>query len=706
MNRKKSLLLPLLAVIFTTLLAGQSRAVIPMEKYFDPRINREVDVKAGEILVKFKPGVAASGVSSLHAANGIVRIKQLPHGISKLSALNGRMPPRVADLLAAYLRDPRVEYAEPNFIVRALATTPNDTYYSNQWGLPQISAESAWDVQRGSAEVVIAIIDTGIDKTHADLSGKQTAGSWDFVDNDNDPDDQNGHGTHVAGIAAANTNNSAGVAGVSWNSKLLNLRVLDAYGTGEVADVVEAITYAASHDAKVLNLSLGSLSPMTGCQAAVNYAYSRGCVICAAAGNEYGTVINYPAGCDNVVGVAAVTRTDTHANYSNYNSSVDLCAPGGAATGGINGVYSTYLGNTYTYEAGTSMATPFVAGLTALMMAQYPGWSNDSIVQLMLNSADDLGGAGRDDYYGYGRINANRALTSGRVLPTPTVNSVASPTNVTLATLEGTMTSEANAVLVNGSSTDVTYPTTTSWRKTVSLEAGTNAFLIKARSAAGFESLSAALTVTVEAASFSDSVTGSSIVFPVGSTTVTPSVSATVYSNPAALGPYPVSTTLLGNAVEFTSNVASFSVPVTITLKIPSAGVNPRPYFWNTATGAWSDSGLSVTGKSSSSVSFQSSHLSIFGVFDVSGSLSSIYVYPNPFTRGSSAGVNFSGLIGTEKIAVYSVTGDQVISQDVGGANNWVWGAVNQSGAAVARGMYYYVITQGANRKTGKIAIL
>jgi thermitase len=782
---KKAALLLLSTLLFLT--AVTAAAPLKIEKYYDPKLGREVDVVAGEVLVKYKPGTAR------------------PLGVQQLSA---NVP--VAKLLEQYQNDPTVEYAEPNFIVRAFVTTPNDTDYALQWALPQIHADDAWDITRGSAEAIIAIIDSGIDKTHTDLSGKQTADSWDYVDGDADPDDAYGHGTHVSGIAGANTNNATGVAGVSWGSKLMNLRVLDAAGSGSTADMNAAIIRAADNGAKVINLSLGSPSYSINGQNAVNYAYGKGCIIFAAAGNDYNTTINYPAGYDNVIGVAAVTKTDTHSTYSNYNSTVDLCAPGGANLGGANDIYSTKRINTYGYMAGTSMATPFVSGLAALVRSVHPDWSPAAVYQWLIDASDELGVAGRDDYFGYGRINARRAtlpvehdppkltlirpnggelflsgstetiswiatdegggipyhgisiycstdegatfpltiandisnsgsynwlvptmepshalvkivakdlfdntsievsarsfIITRYALPAPTVKPLPSPTNVTVVTLEGTMTSEATVVLVNDSAAGVTLPTATTWAKTVALVDGTNMFRIRVRNSLGAESAETILTITAEAVTFSDSATGSSIVFPVGSSTTTPSVSASVYSNPAGLGPYPVSTSLVGNAINFTSNVTTFSLPITITLRITGGGsVNPKAYYWDPAAGAWNGTGLTVTAKTGNSVSFQSTHLSIFGIFDVSGALSAVNIYPNPCSSGS---VNFSGLSGSETINIYNLTGDTVISQNVGGANNWVWNAVNQSGGTVSRGIYYYVITQGTNRRAGKIAIL
>ncbi|MFA5113725.1 MAG: S8 family serine peptidase [Candidatus Margulisiibacteriota bacterium] len=702
-------------LLFAVLFIATAAAAKPLkiEKYFDPRLGRTVDVVAGEVLVKFKPGYAASGIKA----------KALSLGVQQLSA---DVP--VGKLLAAYQNDPRVEYAHPNYIVRAFATTPNDPAYSLQWGLPQIKADQAWDIQRGTAEAVIAIVDSGIDKTHTDLVGQawdnkneipangidddgngyiDDITGWDFYEGDNDPNDLFGHGTHVAGIAAATTNNGVGVAGVSWGSRVMNLRILNENGDGNVADLNDALYYAANNGAKVINLSLGVDVPDNTTRTAVAYAIGKGCAIFAAAGNDGDPTMNYPAGYTDVVGVAAVTKLDTHSSFSNYNSSVDLCAPGGTATNPpTNNIYSCFIVNSYTYEAGTSMATPFAAGLAALVQSQHPSWSGDMIGHQLMLTADDLGGAGRDDYYGYGRINALKAVTESGSPPAPTVDRYTSPTNVAALTLTGTKSADSTLILVNGTSEGVAYPTATTWWRSLTLAAGTNAFALKAVNALGLESDATNFAITLEAVTYSDPVSGASIVFPVGCSSTAPVVTAEVVADPSALKPYPIGADLFGQAVNFSSTVTTFTLPITVTLKIPSAGVNPLPYYWDPVSGVWLDGAFTVTARTSNALSYQTYHLSTHAVFDVTGTLNSILIYPNPFQPGTGSGVYFSGLNGSETISIYNVNGDKVKSQAAAGENSWCWDGTTAAGQQVARGIYFYVINQGTNKRTGKIAIL
>lgn len=293
---------------------------------------------------------------------------------------------------------------------------PNDPAYEggDQWGLNKTEGPKAWGITTGSSLVTVAVIDTGVDLDHPDLQDKILAG-WDFVNNDAYPDDDHSHGTHVAGIAAAATNNALGIAGVSWGARIMPVKVLDSGGNGYMDDVIASMEYAADHGVQVLNLSLGSVTSSSALQDAVNYARNRGAVVIAAAGNcgsgciiggqYYYNPLMYPASCQNVVGVAATTSTDGWASFSEHNTYVDLSAPG-------VGIYST-IPNGYGYKDGTSMATPFVSGLAALVLSRWPDYTPSQVETALFSNADDLGSSGRDDYFGYGRINAFHTLLYG-----------------------------------------------------------------------------------------------------------------------------------------------------------------------------------------------------------------------------------------------------------------------------------------------------
>jgi thermitase len=371
---------------------------------------------AGHILVKFKPGVSRPSVQRALAAQSLTVAGAVPSlDVLKVSVKPGQELAEVAALRG----DPNVLYAEPDYIARAQPTTPNDPYYASQWGLPKIGAPLAWDMTTGSSAVVIAIVDTGIDLTHPDFDcpGKLMAG-WNFVAGNNDPDDDNGHGTHVAGIAAACGNNGIGVAGVAWGATLMPVKVLDSVGSGYYSDVANGVTYAVDNGARIVNLSLGGMSDDYTLAGAVQYAHDHGVLVVAAAGNcaqdgyqcsnIYNPVI-YPAAYATTLAVAATDPDDNWAWFSEYLPYVDVAAPG------VN-IYSTIPSTdpegTYGTMSGTSMATPYVSGLAALLWSFAPSLTLGQVENIIELTADDLGAPGKDDYFGYGRINAGQALSA------------------------------------------------------------------------------------------------------------------------------------------------------------------------------------------------------------------------------------------------------------------------------------------------------
>jgi thermitase len=370
------------------------------------------------LIVKYKTGVYPSQAQAVNRKHGVVTLKTMDRLNAHAVKTTGTMP---LELKIKELElDPAVEYAEPNYRRSITVTTPSDSYYASQWNLPKIRADYAWDIQKGSSGIIVAVIDTGVSLNHPDLSGRIVAG-YDFVDNDSVPADENGHGTHVAGIAAASTNNGTGVAGVDWNARIMPVRVLDSDGSGWDYDVVDGIIWAVDNGADVINMSLGGPSPNPSTlQAAIDYAYDHGVVVVAAAGNDAlkGNPVFYPASCNNTISVAAVDRYDTRASYSEYNEYVDVAAPGGDMNAAhTDWVLSTYWsssgGNAYAWSCGTSMASPHVAGLAALLLSHYPTATPDQIEAAITNTAVDLGTAGRDDLYGHGRIDAWSALNYG-----------------------------------------------------------------------------------------------------------------------------------------------------------------------------------------------------------------------------------------------------------------------------------------------------
>ncbi|MCF6136495.1 S8 family peptidase [Pseudalkalibacillus berkeleyi] len=291
-----------------------------------------------------------------------------------------------------------VEYAEQNATYHA-SYTPNDPFYESEQYAPQkVEADQAWDVTQSASSIKIAVIDTGVDYNHPDLAGKVIKG-YDFVQDDNDPMDEHYHGTHVSGIAAANTNNGEGIAGLAPNASILAVRVLDAEGSGTLDDVAQGIRYAADQGAQVINLSLGGLLGTQTLKDAVDYAWNKGSVVVAAAGNESSAKPSYPAYYSNAIAVAATDQNDNLAYYSNYGTWVDIAAPGSS-------VYSTMPGNTYDNLSGTSMASPVVAGVAGLLASQ--GRTASEIRTALEDTADNITGTGV--LFQNGRVNAANAV--------------------------------------------------------------------------------------------------------------------------------------------------------------------------------------------------------------------------------------------------------------------------------------------------------
>lgn len=285
--------------------------------------------------------------------------------------------------------------------VNVQETIPNDSFWLQQYGPGRVQLPQAWDVSTGASGVIIAVIDTGIDLDHPDLQSKLVPG-MNFVTGAQPPNDDHGHGTHVAGIAAASTNNSLGVAGASWGARLMPLKVLDATGNGDDADVAAAIVWAADHGANVINLSLGGPCPSPVMELAATYAYTMGVTLVAAAGNGAGPVL-CPGAAADVMAVAATDGSDQRASFSNFGPQVDIAAPGA-------GIYSTERGGGYGYRSGTSMAAPFVAGVAAILAGQPTFDSPDKIRAAIENTALDLGQLCADIYYGHGLAQAYEAL--------------------------------------------------------------------------------------------------------------------------------------------------------------------------------------------------------------------------------------------------------------------------------------------------------
>jgi thermitase len=366
---------------------------VPSVKAFSP-----AEFASGQILVRFRPGTTGSEIASVHGLNR----GQVLSTIDRIGVQMVRVPAgNELDAVARYQANPNVLYAEVDGIVKALSFTPNDPMLPDQWGLAKAEATLAWGVTKGSSTIRMAILDTGIDARHGDIKPKVVAAknfttSWTVSD-------RNGHGTHVAGIAAAVTNNAKGVAGMGFDSVLMNGKVLGDNGSGRWSWVANGIIWATDNGAKVINMSLGGTSYSATVENAVNYAWGKGVVLAAAAGNSNTDTLMYPAAYTNVIAVAATDEDDARASFSNFGTWVDVAAPG-------VDILSTYrragTRDRYARMNGTSMSSPFVAGLAGLVWTTGWGTNNTAVRDRIQATVDPIT---TDQPIG-GRINAARAV--------------------------------------------------------------------------------------------------------------------------------------------------------------------------------------------------------------------------------------------------------------------------------------------------------
>jgi subtilisin family serine protease len=449
---------------------GYSSSNIPEAPEFVP----------GEVIVKFKQnvgftlaqqtdGVVTTGISSIDTLNKRYGVtsqakvfetaeKPVSAEIPDLTNIYILTLPQDADIISIikeYQKDQNVEYAEPNYI-RKTCAIPNDPYYSQQWAHQNMQSEQAWDIEKGNSNVVIAIIDSGVDWNHPDLAANiwsnsgEIAGNgidddgngyiddirgWDFVDTtnpyctdidctdrDNDPMDNDGHGTHCAGIAGAVTDNGVGVAGMAWDCKIMALRSGYATEFGSVNDIdaiAKAIYYAANNSANVISMSFGGsfLSKLE--RDAMNYAYDEGVILVGGAGNSNTNKRHYPAASDNVIAVSATDSSETKVGFSNYGSWVDVAAPG-------LDIKSTYFDDTYITTDGTSMSCPYVAGLVGLILSNNPGFTQEEVKSILHSTTDPVTSS---EYIGIGRINAYKAIQVDSI-PIANLNSSLDDINV------------------------------------------------------------------------------------------------------------------------------------------------------------------------------------------------------------------------------------------------------------------------------------
>ena len=378
----------------------------------------------GEVLVIFKPTQTKTAMARTLKKLDCKIEHQISHEIVRTEIPDDETLESFIEKLEA---QPEVAFAQPNYIYQ-LAATVTDPYAnpSNpnyQWHLGIINAFDAWDITMGSSDIRVAVLDTGIDLTHPEFIGQIYSHTC-VVAGDGNAQDDDGHGTHVAGIIAAKAD-GVGSVGVAPNVQLI---IVDVFGYHDErfgatsADLIAGIQYAVSNGARVINMSLGGYYTNTAEEQAVNNAVNAGVVCIAAAGNDNTTATHYPSDFNACISVIATDRNDNRASYSNYGTAKDISAPGGSGTG-VNAILSSDIDGGYAYGSGTSMASPMVAGVAALMLSANNSLTVDQVKTILYGTAVDLGAPGKDIYFGHGRVNAYAAVLAASSPHTITASS-------------------------------------------------------------------------------------------------------------------------------------------------------------------------------------------------------------------------------------------------------------------------------------------
>ncbi|MES2948774.1 MAG: S8 family serine peptidase [Pseudomonadota bacterium] len=527
-----------------------------------------LDFAKGRILVAPREGLPDEEFNKILAVHGGKASKIGQSNLYIVHLTGNASEKAVAATLA---HNPHLKFAEVDGRVKS-TLVPNDSYLGSEWHLTKIKAASAWDTTQGTG-ITIAILDTGVDPTHPDLVGNLVPG-YNFYDNNTNTSDVCGHGTKVAGTAAASTGNGIGVAGVAGQAKIMPIRIAEATNGcyGSYSAIASGLIYAADHGARVANVSYGGLARSATVQSAAQYLKNKGGLTFVSAGNNGIDESIIPT--TTLIAVSATDGNDAKASWSSYGSFVALSAPG-------VGIWTTKNGGSYDAPSGTSFASPTAAGVAALMMAARPALDSTQLESLMYTSAVDLGVAGRDPYYGYGRVDAtagvqaalNAVIQADTHAPTASISSPAANASVSgLVAINVAATDNVGVARVelhvNGTTTaaDSVAPFGFSWDSTKTPN-GAATLMVKAYDAAGNAGTSAPVTVNV-----------ANTVPPITNDTAPPTVKIV---NPVA-GQVAGNVSISVNAAD-NSGAAGISLSLTIDGVVKASGTGGAlAYNWNT----------------------------------------------------------------------------------------------------------------------------
>jgi thermitase len=453
---------------------------------------------ADELLVGIRPGLSHAKARAMYEAHGGALIQEIP----QIQTHRIRVPAHALEAIQRVLsRRPEVKFVEKNEVFPP-DFTPNDPYYPYQWHLPKILADEAWDITQGSPGIIVAVLDTGVDPTHPDLKENLVAG-YNFYDLNTDTSDVYGHGTAVAGAASAQGNNRIGVASVAWHVRVMPVRIASPDGYAYTSTIAQGLTWAADHGARVMNVSFSGVAGSSTIRTAAQYVQNRGGVVVAAAGNC--ACLDATPENPYILSVSATDQNDYLASFSSRGEYVDVSAPGVS-------IASTTNGGGYGSVSGTSFASPITAGVAALMLSVNGNLAPGEIERLLESTAIDLGTAGYDTSFGFGRVNAKQAVqAAGNYNPvpdtTPPSASISSPANgdVVTGTITVTVSASDDVAVVNVQlyldgqlfANDTTGPFSFAWDTTQSTN-GSHTLQAKAYDGAGNSSLSSPVYVTAE----------------------------------------------------------------------------------------------------------------------------------------------------------------------------------------------------------------
>ncbi len=376
--------------------AAMLSCIVATSEAASPRTDRI----AGRLVVRERAGLTARALERALGAAGAHRVQELA-GL-EASVIEGD-DAELAAIEASLRRSGLFRSVERDYI--AQVAEANDIYFQAQWGLPRVGAPAAWALSSG-AGVIVGVLDTGVELTHPDLLGHLLTG-YDFLNDDDDPHDDNGHGTRMSGIIAATQNNAIGISGVAPQAQILPVKVLDGQGNGPYSAVASGITYAVDNGARVINLSLVGAAPSNVLQAALDYAVAHDVVVVAAAGNYGSDLPAYPAASTGAVAVSAINDADLRPSFSNYGGWISIAAPG-------VDIVTTTLGGQYAGSSGTSPAAAFGSGVFALLFSAHPTMPRGEAIARVEAGAVDLGNSGWDPYFGHGRADTYAALVPGQ----------------------------------------------------------------------------------------------------------------------------------------------------------------------------------------------------------------------------------------------------------------------------------------------------